>query len=226
MKPKDLTRPFSWENRRVHLEDKVLFVPDYYTEYHTFSFPEWHSSSIFPKNQPVHIEYCSGNGQWISQKAIAHPEVNWVAIEKRFDRCQKIWSKVKNNNITNLLIVCGEGLITTKEYFPSNSVKEIYVNFPDPWPKDKHAKHRIITSDFLKQSSRILCNHGTLNLVTDHTTYQEQMIKTVMENKQFTSLYPSPYYIYSNQEYGDSWFLNLWKEKERTIHYMKFKKDS
>ena len=89
MKPQDLIIPFSWDERRPCLLDRLWFIPSYYTDYESwkklFSLTE-----IFPNNNNAIIEYCSGNGQWIIDKAKNHPESNWIAVEKRFDRARKI----------------------------------------------------------------------------------------------------------------------------------------
>ena len=142
MKPKQLKPPCSWEDRRVILDDGILFVPDYFDAYDSFTFPGWDSPEVFGTQRPVHVEFCSGNGTWIAEKAQQHPDVNWVAIEIRFDRVRKIWSKKKNLGLDNLFVVCGEGLRSSHHYFPEGSVDTVYVNFPDPWPKKRHAKHR------------------------------------------------------------------------------------
>ena len=156
MKAKDLKYPHSWEERRPVLVDSVLFVPDHYDSYEEYTFPNWSSSELFDNEHPVHVEYCSGNGTWIFERAKQFPMVNFVAVEKRFERVRKIWAKAKNAALKNLLIVCGEAHTTTKYYFPNQSVDEVYINFPDPWPKDRHAKHRLIQSPFASELARIL----------------------------------------------------------------------
>src|SRR5690348_8334371 len=129
---KDLKIPFAWEERRPILLDRFFYIPAEY-EYKAQNFP------FFVQDQPVIIEYCSGNGQWIGARAKQNPETNWIAVEKKFDRARKIWLKIHRENIPNLTVVCGEAVIFTRFYAPPCS--EIYVNFPDPWPKLRHAKH-------------------------------------------------------------------------------------
>src|SRR5690348_6324632 len=135
MKPKDLRFPFTWEERKPLIHDKVLFVPKLYDRHQEWSFPAW--EEIFGSSAPLNIEYCSGNGSWIVEKAKRDPCTHWVAVEKRFDRVQKIWSKMKNEQISNLFIVCGEALAFTTYYAHANSFAQLYINFPDPWPKGR-----------------------------------------------------------------------------------------
>lgn len=223
MKPKDLKRPFSWEERKVLLQDGVLFVPEYYNRYEEFVFPGW--PAIFGNDKPVCLEYCSGNGHWIERRAIEQPEFNWVGVEKRFDRVRKIWSKRENRKIDNLFVICGEALLSTQLYLQDETFHQIYINFPDPWPKEKHAKNRIVQQPFVSEMERILEKEGTATIVTDDVPYSEQVIAEMRQGN-FESIYPAPYYVNEREDYGSSWFEELWREKGRAIRYHEFKKNS
>src|SRR6476659_4717975 len=102
MKESDLKRPTTWEARKVVIADDVWHIPEYYDAYQTFIFPGWDSESLFGRDAPVMVEYCSGNGTWILEKARQHPTQNWVAVEKRFDRVRKIWAKMRKRQVQNL----------------------------------------------------------------------------------------------------------------------------
>src|SRR5579863_3755958 len=140
MRPKHLKSPFPWEGRRPMIHDRILYVPEYYDHHGDYQFPGWLSAEVFGREAPIEVEYCSGNGAWIVEKALKDPSRNWVAVEMQFERVRKIWSKIHNLNLKNLLVVCGEALTFTRYYVPKGSFAAAYVNFPDPWPKAKHAK--------------------------------------------------------------------------------------
>lgn len=222
MKPKDLKCPFRWQERRPILHNRVLFVPEYYEEHKSYSFPKWQDPELFGNSSPVCIEYCSGNGDWIIEKAKQHKETNWVAVEQRFDRVRKIWSKMQNNNIQNLLIVCGEALTFSKDYLGHASVNGIFINFPDPWPKRTHAKHRLIRTPFVDEITRLITPKGTMTLVTDDATYCQQMVDVVLENPSWHSAFPKPHYVLQWEGYGSSYFDALWRQKGKEIHYLNF----
>lgn len=226
MKPEDLKSPFKWDQRKVLYQDRILYVPAYYNKYDEYKFPGWSSPEIFGNSNPVCIEYCSGNGAWITAKAQAEPEKNWVAIEKRFDRSRKIWSKIKNHNLSNLIVICGEGYTATKEFFPSNSVEHIFINFPDPWPKLRHAKHRIIQPSFIEQLARLLKASGRFTFVTDDEDYSTLTIDEMRKASYFKSLYIEPYFVTTSEGYGTSYFEELWREKGKTIRYHDYVKAS
>ena len=221
MKPKDLKPQFCFKDRRPHLENKVLYVPEYYFEHEKFDMPDM--KDIFENENETALEYCSGNGDWIIEKAKTNPDVNWIACEIQFQRVRKIWSKRENLGISNLLIVCGEAHTFSKYYLNDSQLKEIYINFPDPWPKDKHAKHRLFHVDFLNEVSRIVKKGGLATFVTDDDTYSESMIEVATLTKKWESIHKKPYYITDVENYGYSYFQNLWTSLGKVIRHMHFK---
>lgn len=224
MRPADLKSPFTWDERHVVVQDHVWYIPALCDDYAAFSFPGWESSLFFDKNRPVCLEYCSGNGAWIAAKAQMEPHYNWVAVEIKFERVRKIWSKIKNFHLSNLLAVCSEGLRVTQQYIPTESVHSVFINFPDPWPKNRHAKNRIVQSPFIEEVRRILQPGGVLTLVTDDKSYSEEMIDVLSLFPGFQSTFPSPFYVNDYPSYGTSYFEDLWREKGKLIYYLAFKK--
>jgi tRNA (guanine-N7-)-methyltransferase len=226
MKAKDLKPPFDWNSRRVLIHDRIWYSPLRHETAEEFVFPGWNSPALFENDNPIHVEYCSGNGAWIIDKAVNFPEVNWVAVEMKFQRVSKIWAKIKTLNLKNLIVICGEGCNATKKYIPTDSVSQSYINFPDPWPKNKHAKNRLIQGEFTTEVARTLKSDGSFTLVTDDAGYSEQMIDVLRQNKQFASEYPEPFYRVDVENYGKSYFEELWRSKNRTIRFHRFNKVS
>ncbi len=223
MKKSDLWIPCSWENRRPTLLDGFFYVPDHYFKHKESGYSFFKKTKIFNNDNPVNIEYCSGNGQWIIDRAQKEKDKNWIAVEFRFDRARKIWLKMKKQNISNLFVVFGEGLTFTKNYIEDNVIEESFVNFPDPWPKKKHAKNRIVTCDFLNEISRITTHNGNITLVTDDEDSSERFIEEVFKTSCWKPVFENPYYINDFPEYGSSYFNDLWKDKGKTIRFMNFK---
>lgn len=221
MKPKNLKFPYRWESRRPEIHEGVLFIPDYYDKHREWSFPDW--KTIFGNTNPVIIEYCTGNGTWITEKAKDRSK-NWVAVEWRFDRVRKIWAKAKNLGLENLFIVCGEAQTLAREYLTSNSVDEVFINFPDPWPKEKHAKHRLFQAPFVQELARTVKSAGRVTVVTDDPTYSEQLSHEMLSQPAWTAVFPKPYFVTSWEGYGASFFDSLWREKGREIRYFQFEK--
>jgi tRNA (guanine-N7-)-methyltransferase len=221
-KAKDLRYPFSWEERKPAIHQGVLFVPKYFGHHHEWNFPGWEDPAVFGKQSRVFIEYCSGNGAWIFTRAQKQPLDHWVAVEQKFDRASKIWAKRQNSALSNLFVVLGEALTFTSCYISKRSVDGVFINFPDPWPKLKHAKNRLLQAPFVKELSRVIKIGGEVVLVTDDAPYALQMQKEMMAHPAFKPLFPEPYYATEWPEYGSSYFDSLWRGKGKTIHYLRF----
>jgi tRNA (guanine-N7-)-methyltransferase len=210
--------PFYGEQSRSALLKKCLYIPAHCHEHEPVAF-SWEDPFVFEKPQPLIVEYCSGNGQWIGEMARHCPQFNWIAVERDFERARKIWLKIFRMQLDNLFVVYGEGLVFSRHYLPSASVKEVYVNFPDPWPKRRHAKHRIIQKNFIDEMNRILSPNGIVTLVTDDVSYSEEMISLFSSWK---SLFDPALYVTEWPEYGDSFFQSLWIKQQRIIRYHRF----
>lgn len=124
-------------------------------------------SAWFNQEQPIHIEVGSGMGRFITEMAKAHPEINYIGIERDKNVMIRIVEKAVEQNITNLrlLTVDAEHL---PEFFNSGEVDRIYLNFSDPWPKTRHAKRRLTHENFLKIYQEILRPDGEIHFKTDN----------------------------------------------------------
>ena len=220
MRPKDLKSPFPWKERRPWLSSQILFVPAYYEGHAAYTLPSFDDPSLFGREAPLHLEYCSGNGDWVVAKAAQEPERNWICVEKRFDRIRKIWSKRENRGVKNLLIVSGEAYTFSKYYLPTSALSSIHINFPDPWPKGKHAKHRLFQPSFVAELARTTRPDALLHMVTDDATWAERMQNATSAHDHWID----PVVTTENQSYGSSFFEALFRKQGKTIYYTRFTK--
>lgn len=220
---KKLYIPCSWEERKPVLldQDKVFFVPSFYQEHQSYEHNLFLENLMFLQKRPIILEYCSGNGEWIVNKAIKHPDINWIAVEIRLDRVKKIYSKLHQNHLDNLFIVYGEAETFSRYYIPTQALSAIFINFPDPWPKKKHAKHRLMREDFLKELQRTIIPKGLFFFTTDDFETVGR-VKDLLQGSSFASVYPDPFYINHWQDFGSSYFDSLWREKNRNIYYLQY----
>ncbi len=216
MKPKDLKAPYPFEKRVPCIRERIFYIPSFYADYEKFLFPPW--IELFGNEKPVRVEYCSGNGEWALEKARQCPDVNWVAVELKFDRVRKIYSKRENQGVQNLFIVCGKAQLFSHFYLPTNSLDAVHINFPDPWPKKRHAKHRLVWACFVESILRTVRPEGTLRLVSDALCYVEQMKKEIEKVSDWT-----PFPMEDQSSYGSSYFDRLWRSKGRKIYYLHYR---
>ncbi len=218
VRPKQIKPPFPKSEPIVTIHDRVWYAPTL-ADPTLFHFPGWGDPLLFGNNHPVFIEYCSGNGDWIVEKAKQNPDKNFLAVEKRFDRARKIWSKIQNNSLSNLVVAFAEAMMLSTNFFPTSSVETIYVNFPDPWPKQRHAKHRLISPLFFEETKRVLTPKGSLIVVTDDEAYSEIFLELSKQQKAFTNPLSPSGYSSPPEDYGTSYFDALFRDQGKPVRY-------
>lgn len=223
-KETDLKIPCTWKTRFPVFIEKLLYVPEYYEKHESFSDEAF--STFLTEKDTLIVEYCSGNGQWIIERALKNPNKNFIAVEKKFDRARKIWKKIHNYNLDNLIVVLGCGEDFSSWYLPKHCVDEVFVNFPDPWPKEKHAKNRILKRPFIDQLKPLLKTDGKVFISSDHKGYIDQTISLFLEDPAWKSPFTCPYYVTDLKDYGTSFFDSLFREKDLEIYYLQFDKQN
>jgi len=103
---------------------------------------------IFANNNPLHIEIGMGKGNFILNMALQNPEINFIGIEKYSSVASVAIKKMMEYNLPNLKVIISD--IMNLEDLLKNKVDIIYLNFSDPWPKDRHEKRRLTSPNFLK----------------------------------------------------------------------------
>ncbi len=218
----DLRIPFAWKDRHPVLLERCLYIPNFYADHAKWIPSSWSDREFFGNEAPVVIEYCSGNGQWICNRAKTMPHINFVAVEKRFDRARKIWACLQREAIPNLFVVCGEAVIFSKHYVPPISISEVFINFPDPWPKLRHAKHRLVAPPFIAALDKVLKRGGKATFTTDDRPYLDLMLEILLLEKGWKPLLEKPYFATNWADFGSSYFCDLWQKKGRTIYHLPF----
>ncbi len=126
---------------------------------------EW--KKLFANAQPLHVEIGTGKGQFIAGMGKQHPEYNFVGLELAKSVIVTAIEKVKTAEVENIRLVNADAQNIT-ELFAENEVDKLYLNFSDPWPKNRHEKRRLTYKTFLEQYKQILVPNGEIVLKTDN----------------------------------------------------------
>lgn len=125
----------------------------------------WHL--IFGNGNPIHIEIGMGKGQFIMQLAKEHPDINYIGIERYSSVLLRALQKMEIEPLPNIRFLCMDASIIT-EVFDEEEVAKIYLNFSDPWPKERHAKRRLTSRQFFERYDKILARNGVVEFKTDN----------------------------------------------------------
>ena len=122
----------------------------------------------FEKEQPIHIEVGMGKGQFLFGQAAAHPDINYIGIERYTSVLLRAIQKIDPENPPkNLLFVCMDAA-ELPEVFAPDEISRIYLNFSDPWPKNRDRKRRLTHVNFLETYKKLLKPNGILRIKTDN----------------------------------------------------------
>ena len=136
---------------------------------------------IFHNNNPVIIEIGFGMGHATIELAEKFPNYNFLGIEVHTPGVGKVLDKIHKRQIENLKILQADAVDVLEQMIPQNSVTGFHIFFPDPWPKKKHHKRRLLQLEFVHKLTLRLCSGGYIYAATDWEEYAEQMLKVVSE---------------------------------------------
>lgn len=138
---------------------------------------------VFGNKNPIHIEIGMGKGRFLLNMAVKYPEINFIGIERYSSvllRAVEKFDTEEFNMLKNVRLVCMDAR-DVEEVFAHNEVDKIYLNFSDPWPKARHAKRRLTSTEFLSRYENILVQGGTVEFKTDNTELFKFSLEQVRE---------------------------------------------
>jgi len=140
---------------------------------------------MFARMQSLEVELGSGDGSFLAQWAAACPERNFLGVERLLGRLRKLDRKAQRAGLANMRLMRIEAAYFLEFLLPPRSVSALHVYFPDPWPKRKHRRHRLVNERFPELASRALSSQGVVCLRTDDADYFAQMQEVFGADKRF-----------------------------------------
>jgi tRNA (guanine-N7-)-methyltransferase len=150
---------------------------------------------LFGNRHPVIMEIGFGNGDATWQMAAAHPEENYLAVEVHKPGVGHLLLKLEEHAISNVRIACEDAVELLRERISAESLAGVRIYFPDPWPKKRHHKRRIIQAGFVGLLAEKMQPGGILHLATDWAPYAEHMLEVMRNNQDFENLSPTGRFV-------------------------------
>ena len=135
---------------------------------------------LFGNNHPIHLEIGMGKGKFITTLAAEHPDINYIGIERFSSVLFRALEKQQDQKLSNLIFLREDAAEIT-EYFDFSEINRIYLNFSDPWPKDRHAKRRLTSKEFFARYNQILKPDGDVQFKTDNRMLFDFSLEQVEE---------------------------------------------
>lgn len=136
---------------------------------------------VFGNDNDIHLELGCGRGKFIIQKALLNPDTNYIAIDLKDEVLVYVVRKAEENKLKNIRIAA-LNIQFIEDMFDENEISKIYINFCNPWPKDRHNKRRLTHSNFLKKYKNFLKSHSQIWFKTDDAELFEDSITYFSES--------------------------------------------
>jgi len=157
-----------WPDAALEFSDELLDLP-----------------SIFGRSAPVVLEIGFGNGETLVQQAAEHPDRDFIGIEVHEPGVGHCLLRARDSDVGNLRLSMHDAIEVLGQQIPLDSLFRVNLYFPDPWPKKRHHKRRIVQHDFLELVADRLQEGGTLNIATDWANYAEHIDELASQSDRF-----------------------------------------
>jgi tRNA (guanine-N7-)-methyltransferase len=134
---------------------------------------------LFGNSNPVELEIGMGKGTFLAEQAKVRKDANFLGIEYARWFWRYASDRLRRSGCLNARTIRGEASFLLREFIADGAITVVHIYFPDPWPKKRHHKRRLIQGPFVKELERVLTAGGRLQIVTDHQEYFEQIEQVV-----------------------------------------------
>jgi tRNA (guanine-N7-)-methyltransferase len=134
------------------------------------------------------VEIGFGNGSFLVERAQREPEANFIGLEVYRKGIRKAIKRIERAGIKNIRLLRLEAAASLPKLFTEGEINEVYINFPDPWPKRRHRKRRLINSSFVAMLYTLLNDKGKVFIATDYQEYAQEIEKFFCSHGGFRSI--------------------------------------
>ncbi len=173
---------------------------------------------------PLNVEVGFGEGEFLLAMASRSPDMRYVGIERFAEGHRKLVKRALSDDLRNVLTVVGDAYIILNLTFENASLRSVTVNFPDPWPKARHARRRLYTEEFFRIAARKLEPGGTLYLATDDRPYAEQAFDSLCRVPDLVSTHPGRPWLDTSPYPVQTRYETRWIGEGRPLHYFVYRR--
>ncbi len=189
------------------------FVPEDY-------FRKLDRAEIRRERRPLEVDLGCGDGSFLMEMARHHPEVDFLGVERLLGRVRKVCKKITRRNLENARVLRLESRYFTEWLLPEGEVSRLHLLCPDPWPKLRHHRRRLVQLDFLEAVRRALAPGGEFLFMTDHEEYFHWVEEKVAEFGRFERLeWTEDSFFYPKTD-----FQQLWESEGKSMWRLRCRK--
>ncbi len=173
----------------------------------------------FPRPLRLVVDLGFGRGEFVMALAEKAPQTPFLAVEYSLKRVHKMARRLARTALENVRLVHGRAEVVVGEHLPDGCVERFWINVPDPWPKKRHHRRRLLQPAFVRELSRCLAAEGRLEIVTDHEVYTEQVHQVLSAEPGLSNLHaPDPFRPEAHDRPFTSYELE-WRAQGRRFYF-------
>lgn len=184
--------------------------------------PLW--SEIFGNGNPLALEIGCGVGDFIVQMAAMHPDINFIALDFYNKGCIKTCKRVDKAGITNVRVLRAEARSFIEACIPLGALKMVIINCPDPWPKLRHRKRRLVNPSFVSYLSGYMRSAADLYFATDFVDYGHDVAEFMAVQPGFINQLAPDNFRHNLDSYPVSKYMKRFMELGQPIYYVHYRK--
>jgi tRNA (guanine-N7-)-methyltransferase len=184
--------------------------------------PDW--NSIFGNDSPLALEIGCGVGDFTAQMAKVHPEWNFIAVDYYNKGCLKTSKRIDKAGLANVRVVRAEARSFMERCIPRSSLRATVINCPDPWPKQRHRKRRLVNAGFVGYLSEFMQPGGDFHFATDFDDYGEDVSRLMLEMPEFVNVLSPDPYRHKLEEYPLSKYMLKFMAEGKQIYFVHHRK--
>lgn len=184
--------------------------------------PSW--SGIFGNDNPLALEIGCGVGDFVVQMAALHPDVNFIALDFYNKGCIKTCKRVDKSGLSNVRVLRAEARSFIDACIPAGALRMVVINCPDPWPKLRHRKRRLVNSGFVEYLSRFMRQDADFYFATDFVDYGLDVAEFMAVQPGFANQLSPGTYSHTLDGYPISKYMRRFLDMGQPIYYVHYRK--
>jgi tRNA (guanine-N7-)-methyltransferase len=186
------------------------------------AMPDWRQ--IFSNDNPLALEIGSGMGDFIAQMAVLHPDWNFIAIDYYNKGCLRTCKRIDGLELDNVRVVRDEARSFMVRCIPHESLRAVVINCPDPWPKMRHRKRRLVNAEFIGFLSGFMQPGADFHFATDFDDYGEDVARMMPDLAGFENVLAPDLYRHTREQYPLSKYMLKFIGEGKRIYFVHYRK--
>jgi tRNA (guanine-N7-)-methyltransferase len=186
------------------------------------AMPDWRQ--IFGNDNPLALEIGCGMGDFVTQVAQLHPDWNFVAIDYYNKGCLKTCKRIDDLELNNVRVVRDEARGFMVRCIPPESLQAVVINCPDPWPKMRHRKRRLVNGEFVAFLADFMLPGGDFHFATDFDDYGEDVARMMPGIAGFKNVLAPDLYRHTREQYPLSKYMKKFMAEGKRIYFVHYRK--